>query len=179
MGKIDRGGLGGCRWNSSGGGDRLKIKYADNQVVIAEIEEELQEMMERIKEKGEGYGMKINTSKSKVMKISKQYKPINVEIEGKKLEHVWSFKYLVSVITWNGNCTEEIKSRIAQGKVAYGRVKELLTARNINLTIRKRFAKCFVWSVILYGAETRMLRRKEEKYLEGFEMWLWRRMEGI
>ena len=37
--------------------------------------------------------------------------------------------------------------------------------------------KCFVWSVVLYGAETWTLRRNEQKQLEAFEMWVWRRME--
>lgn len=39
--------------------------------------------MKRMKEKGEDYGMKINTSRSKVMKISKHYGSINIEIAGK------------------------------------------------------------------------------------------------
>ena len=38
--------------------------------------------------------------------------------------------------------------------------------------------KCFVWSVVLYGAETWTLRRNEQKQLEAFEMWVRRRMEG-
>jgi hypothetical protein len=31
----------------------------------------------------------------------------------------------------------------------------------------------------LYGAETRTLRKVDQKYLESFEMWCWRRMEKI
>ena len=31
----------------------------------------------------------------------------------------------------------------------------------------------------LYGAETWTLRSADQKYLEGFEMWCWRRMEKI
>ena len=39
--------------------------------------------------------------------------------------------------------------------------------------------KCFVWSVALYGAETWKLRRNDQKQLEAFEMWIWRRMEHV
>ena len=39
--------------------------------------------------------------------------------------------------------------------------------------------KCFVWSVVLYGAEAWTLRRNEQKQLEAFEMWVWRRMERV
>ena len=43
----------------------------------------------------------------------------------------------------------------------------------------KRLVKCFVWSVALYGAETWTLQRNEQKRLEAFEMWTWRRMEHL
>ena len=43
----------------------------------------------------------------------------------------------------------------------------------------KRLVKCFVWSVALNSAETRTLRRNEQKRLEAFAMWIWRRMERL
>ena len=45
--------------------------------------------------------------------------------------------------------------------------------------LRKRLVKCFVWSVVLYGAETWTLRRNEKIQLQAFEMWVWRRMERV
>uniref|UniRef100_A0A8D8XRU9 Endonuclease-reverse transcriptase n=1 Tax=Cacopsylla melanoneura TaxID=428564 RepID=A0A8D8XRU9_9HEMI len=65
------------------------------------------------------------------------------------------------------------------GKTAFMKVQDLLAARRIPLKLRKRFAKCFIWSVVLYGSETWTMRKKEEKFLENFEMWLWRRIENI
>ncbi|KAJ4443296.1 hypothetical protein ANN_04964 [Periplaneta americana] len=41
--------------------------------------------------------------------------------------------------------------------------------------LRKRLVKCFVWSVALYGEGTWTLRRNEEKRIEAFEMWMWRK----
>ncbi|KAJ4441951.1 hypothetical protein ANN_11815 [Periplaneta americana] len=41
--------------------------------------------------------------------------------------------------------------------------------------LRKRVQMCFVWSVVLYGTETRTLRRSEEKRLEALDMWISRR----
>ena len=45
--------------------------------------------------------------------------------------------------------------------------------------LRKRLVKCFVWSIVLYGAGTWTLRRNEQNQLEAFEMWVWRRMERV
>ena len=45
--------------------------------------------------------------------------------------------------------------------------------------LRKRLVKFFVWNVAFYGAETWKLRLNEQKRLEAFEMWIWRRMEHV
>jgi len=47
------------------------------------------------------------------------------------------------------------------------------------LELRKKLVKCYVWSIALYGAETWTLRAVDQKNLESFEMWCWRRMEKI
>ena len=39
--------------------------------------------------------------------------------------------------------------------------------------------KCYIWSVALYGAEKLTLRAVDQKHLESFEIWCWRRMEKI
>jgi hypothetical protein len=39
--------------------------------------------------------------------------------------------------------------------------------------------KCYIWSIVLYGAKTWTLWKVNQKYLERFEMWCWRRMEKI
>jgi len=39
--------------------------------------------------------------------------------------------------------------------------------------------KCYIWSIALYGAGTWTLRTVDQKHLERFEMWCWRRMGKI
>ena len=39
--------------------------------------------------------------------------------------------------------------------------------------------KCYIWSIAFYGAGTWTLRAVDQKRLESFEMWCWRRMEKI
>ena len=45
--------------------------------------------------------------------------------------------------------------------------------------MRKKLVKCYIWSRALYGAETWTLREVDQKHLESFEMWYWRRMEKV
>jgi hypothetical protein len=47
------------------------------------------------------------------------------------------------------------------------------------LELRKKLVKCYICSVALYGAEPGTLRALDQKHLESFEMWCWRKMEKI
>jgi len=49
----------------------------------------------------------------------------------------------------------------------------------LDLNLRKKLVKCYVWSMAVYGAETWTLRTTDQKSLESFQMWCWRRMEKI
>jgi len=49
----------------------------------------------------------------------------------------------------------------------------------LDLELRKKLLKCYVWSIALYGAETWTLRAVDQKHLESFEMCCWRRMGKI
>jgi len=94
----------------------------------------------------------------------------------KQLENVESFKYLGSISTNDGRCTREIKCRIAMAKAALNKRKALFTS-SMDLELREKLVKCYIWSIALYSAETWTLREVDQKHMESFEMWCWRRME--
>jgi hypothetical protein len=56
------------------------------------------------------------------------------------------------------------------GKAAFSRRKTLFTSK-LDLNLRKKLVKCYIWSMALYGAETLTLRAADQKNLESFEMW--------
>ena len=64
-------------------------------------------------------------------------------------------------------------------KAAFNNKKKNLFTSKLDLNLRKKLVKCYVWSMALYGAETWTLRARDQKRLESFEMWCWRRMEKI
>ena len=63
-------------------------------------------------------------------------------------------------------------------KAAFNNKKNLFTSK-LDSNLRKKLVKCYFWSMSLYGAETWTLRATDQKRLESFEMWCWRRMEKI
>jgi len=95
--------------------------------------------------------------KTKVMRISRQPFPVEIMIDQKQLENVESFKYLGCILTNDGRCTCEIKCRIAMLRAAFNK-KRALFSSTLDLELRKKLVKCYIWSIAFYGAETWMLR---------------------
>ena len=154
------------------------LRFADDQAMMANKEEDLQRMMDELNRISKEYGMKINTRKTKVMKISREAngeKNMKITINGEVIEQVTEFCYLGSLISEDAKCHKEIKKRIAMGKEAFTKRKELLKG-GLNRDLKKRMIKALIWSVTLYGAETWTMRGEDVKRIEAFEMWIWRRI---
>jgi hypothetical protein len=145
-------------------------------VLLAKEETVLQGMIERLIEIGRPYGMEMNVEKTKVMRTSRQ--PLQIVIYQNQLKNVEYFNYLDSMVTHDARCTREIKPRIAMAKAAFSKKKNLFISE-LGLNLRKKLVKCYIWSIAFYGAEKWILRKTDQKYLESFEMWCWRRMEKI
>jgi hypothetical protein len=82
------------------------------------------------------------------------------------------------MVTKCARYTRGIKYRFAMTKAAFNKKKTRFTSK-LDLNLRKRLLKHYIWSTALYGAETWTLRKVDQKYLESFEMCCWRRMEKI
>ena len=87
--------------------------------------------------------MEMNVEKTKVMRISRQPFPVKIMIDQKKLEDMESFKYLGSMLTNDGRCTCEIKSRITMVKAAFNKKRALFTS-TLDLKLRKKLVKCYI-----------------------------------
>ena len=79
---------------------------------------------------------------------------VNISVEGKPIQQVDSMVYLGYMATEDGKCDKEIKRRIGIARTAYESMAKILTPRNISIELRSRIAKCYIWSTLLYGAET-------------------------
>jgi hypothetical protein len=78
----------------------------------------------------------------------------------------------------SGRCSWEIKSRIAMVNAEFDKMMALFTGK-MDLELRKKLVKSYIWCVALYGAEIGTVWGVDDKQLERFEMWCRRRMEKI
>ena len=70
-----------------------------------------------------------------------------------ELKEVDHFKYLGSVLTRDGYCSRESKMRIVIAKEAFN-IKMSLLISKLNIELKKKLVRCYVWSIALYGSET-------------------------
>ena len=75
-----------------------------------------------IRDSSTAYGMEISAEKTKLMTNNTSGINTGIKVNGQKLETVTSFKYLGSVISYEGS-KPEILSRIAQTTAALTRLK--------------------------------------------------------
>ena len=100
-------------------------------------------------------------------------------LNGKEIEQVRNFVYLGQMITENGKNEQEVIRRIAIGRNTFERLKKCLSRKELALSTRIRILRCYVWSTLLYGAETWTLTKKMMTRLTSFEIWTYRRMFKI
>jgi hypothetical protein len=105
--------------------------------------------------------------KTKLMTISGQPSTVKIMIEQKQLENVEPLKYLDRILTNDGRCTCEIKCSIAMAKATFNKKRASFTS-TLDLELRKKLVKCYVWSIALYGAESWTFRAVEQKHLQNF-----------
>ncbi|GFS00242.1 endonuclease-reverse transcriptase [Elysia marginata] len=73
------------------------IRCADDTVILAESEKQLQAMLDRIVEKKE-YGMETNAKKTKMMHIGRDTKALTITVGNAVLEQVSKYSYLGHMI---------------------------------------------------------------------------------
>ena len=102
-------------------------------------------MIDKLIETGRYNGMEMNVEKTKLMRISRQPSPVTIMIDQKQLENVKCFKYLGSMLTDNGRCTCEIKSKIVMAKAAFNKKKNLFTSKLEEISEMLRLEHGCVW----------------------------------
>ena len=66
-------------------------------------------------------------------------------------------------------------------KAAFNKKRTLVTS-TLDLELRKKLVKCYIWNIALYGAETWTLRTVDQKHLESFKCGAgegWKRSVGL
>ena len=124
----------------------------------------------KVKEESEKVGLKLNIQKTKIMASG----PITSwQIDG---ETVADFIFLSSKITADGDCNHEIKRCLPLGRKVMTNLDSILKSRDITLPTKVRLVKAMFFAVVMYGCESWTRKRAEQRRIDAFELWCWRRL---
>ena len=102
-------------------------RYADDTTLMAQSEEELKNLLMKVKVESEKVGLKLNIQKTKIMASG----PITSwQIDG---ETVADFIFLGSKITVDGDCSSEIKRLLFLGRKVMTNLDSTFKSRDITL----------------------------------------------
>ncbi|KAF7235689.1 von Willebrand factor [Varanus komodoensis] len=97
----------------------------DDTTVMTESEEELKSLLMQVKEESAKVSLKLNIKKTKIMASG----PITSwQIEVEEMEVVTGFIFLASMITADGDCSQEIKRRLLLGRKAMANLDSIIKA---------------------------------------------------
>ena len=147
-------------------------RYADDTTLMAESEEELNNLLLKVKEESEKADLKFNIQETKII----EYDPITSwQMDEETMETVTGFIFLVSKITANGDCSHEIKRIFLLGRKAMTNLEGILKSRDITLPTNVHIVKAVVFPVVKYGCKSWTIRMAEHWRTDAFELWCWRR----
>ena len=96
------------------------LRYADDTTLMADSEE-LKSLLMKVKEEREKADLELSIQKPKIMASG----PITSwQIDGETMEMVTDFLFLGSKITVDGDCSHEIKKKLAPWKKSYHKPRE-------------------------------------------------------
>ena len=126
---------------------------------MAESEEELKNLLMKVKEESEKAGLKLNIQKKKIMASG----PITSwQIDGETVEPVADFCWGGdSKITSDGDCSHEIKRCLPLGRKAMTNLDSLLKSRDITLPTKVHLVKAMVFPVDMCGCESWTIKKAE------------------
>ena len=134
------------------------LRYADDTTLMAESEEELQNLLMKVKVESEKVGLKLNIQKMKIMASGPTP---SWQIDGETVETVSDFILLGSKITADGDCSHEIKRRLLLGRKVMTNLDSIFKSRDITLPTKIRLVKAMVFPVLMYGCESWTVKKAE------------------
>ena len=135
-----------------------QLRYADDNTLIAEIEEELKSLLMKMKEDSEKAGLKLNIQKARIMTSG----PItSQQVDGGTMETVTYFTFLDSKVSADVDCSHEIKRCLPLGRKAMTNLDSILKSRDITLQTKVCLVKAVVFPVVMYGCDSWTIKKPE------------------
>ena len=155
------------------------LDFADDIALLDETWSGMQQLTSKIEEVAQKVGLYMNTGKTKFIKIGNFEESGTIQVGGGSIENVDEFCYLGSVISRDGSCDKDIKTRLGKASSTFGRLTSIWKNKRLNLQVKLRLYQSLVLSTLQYGSETWSMTVANKKKLEAAHHKWMRRILGI
>ena len=123
------------------------LRYADENPLMAESEEELKRLLMKVKVESEKVVLQLNIQKTNIMASG----PITSwEIDEETVETVADFIFLGSKITAGGDCSHGIKRCLFLRRKVMTNLDSILKSRDITLSTKVHLVKAMAFPIVMY-----------------------------
>ena len=155
------------------------MMFADNVVICAERQKEVEERLERWRRALEDREMRISRKKTEYLCVGgRDDDEGELKMQG-EVSRVTEFRYLGSTVQADGDSEIQVAKRIAAGWNSWRKVLGVLCDRKAPLNVKGKLHKVVVRLAMLYSTETLAVTQRMEKKLEVAEMRMLRFECGI
>ncbi|KAL7857954.1 hypothetical protein AOLI_G00180560 [Acnodon oligacanthus] len=162
------------------GGRRVaSLLFADDVVLLAESHGCLQCSLERFAAECEAVGMRISTSKSESMVLSRKRMACSLQVRGKVLPQVEEFKYLRVLFTSHGKRDREIGRRLGQATaVMRSLYRTVVVKRELSRKAKLSIYRSVYVPTLTYAHELWVMTGRMRSRIQAAEMSFLRRVVG-
>lgn len=153
--------------------------YADDAVLFAESEDDLQRNLQLFNDKAKELNMIISAQKTKCMTTAKVPLRCKLEVNQKIVEQVMEFSYLGVELSSFGDLEREVSQQVVRANKIAGCLNDSIWRNgHLNLDTKSRIYRSTIRPIMAYTAETRPDTTRTKRMLETAEMKILRRIAG-
>ncbi|XDV52909.1 hypothetical protein PO909_021551 [Leuciscus waleckii] len=155
------------------------LLFADDVVVLASSDQDLQHALGRFAAECEAAGMRISTSKSEAMVLSRKRVACPLQVGGEFLPQVDEFKYLGVLFTSEGRMEWEIDRRIgAASAVMRSMYRSVVVKKELSRKAQLSIYRSIYVPTLTYGHELWVMTERTRSRIQAAEMSFLRRVAG-
>ena len=135
---------------------RNNFRCAVDTTLTAGNEDELKNLLMKVKEESEKVGLKLNIQRTRIMASG----PItSCQIDEETMETVTDFIFLGSKITGDDDYSHEIKRHLLLRRKAMTNLDSILKSRDVTLPTKVCVVKAMVFPAVMYGCKSWTIKK--------------------
>ena len=155
----------GIRWKLTSKLDDLD--FADDIALFSSTKYHMQNKTTRMDTEAKRVGLKINTQKTKTMRIN-AINQEHIHIGEQDIDEVDQFTYLGATVCKEGGGMKDLKNRLSKARSSFVKLKKIWSSNSISMKTKLKLFKTLVVPVLLYGCETWKMNKGDGKAVDVF-----------